>query len=244
LPEEDRRILEGTGSWEAFGWSPDGSQLAVAEWISNAQNYLWHVDVGTGRRTALTVREGPPVRWAAAAFSRDGGSIYALGNFNGESNRLWRRDLKKGEWAAVSRKDEVLEGFAISPDGRTLALVVDRGADSLLRIQDVSGRDRPAVALPPGVISDLLWHPGGREVGFSLSGGRTFHDVYSVNVESGGRAMDVQRNRRRESGSVARRRARALEKLRRSHDSRRSLPAACAIRRTEASDHQRARRAG
>ena len=184
-PAGDRRILENTGSWAALAWSADASQLAVVELTSNAQNYLWLVDVASGRRTALTDREGPPVRWAAAAFSRDGGSIYALGNLGGESIRLWRRDLNKGEWTAVSRKDEALEGFALSPDGRTLALIVDRGADSQLRLQDVSGRDRPAVALPPGVISDLLWHPGGREVGFSLTGGRTFHDVYSVNIETG-----------------------------------------------------------
>ena len=184
-PAEDRRILEGTGTWFPLDWSPDGSRLVVVEMISNAQNYLWLVDVASGRRTALSDREGPPVRWAAAAFARDGNSIFALGNPGGESIRLWRRDLRKGDWVVFGRKDETLEGFALSPDGRTLALIVDRGADSLLRLQDVAGRDRPAAALPPGVISDLAWHPGGREIGFSLTGGRTFHDVYSVSVETG-----------------------------------------------------------
>ena len=184
-PAQDRRILEGNGAWEPLVWSPDGAQLAVLETISNAQTHLWIVDVASGRRTPLTDRESPPVRWQGAAFGGDGHTLYALGNLGGEMTRLWRRDLRSGEWVALGRKDEPLEGFALSPDGRTLALIVDRGADSLLRLQDVSGRDRPFPALPPGVISDLAWHPSGRELGFSLSGARTFHDVYSVNIESG-----------------------------------------------------------
>ncbi len=182
---EDRQILEGTGSWAPLVWSADGTQLVVVESISNAQTHLWLVDVASGRRTALTEREGPPVRWVAAAFAGDRKSLYALGNLGGESTRLWRRDLGKGEWVPVGRKDETIETFSLSPDGRTLAIVVDRGADSLLRLQDVTGHDRPSPTLPPGVISDLAWHPNGREVGFSLSGARTFHDVYSVNIESG-----------------------------------------------------------
>ena len=184
-PADDKRILEGSGSWAPLEWSADATQLVVVESPSNSQNHLWLLDVASGRRTALTEREGPPVRWVAAAFARDGKSIYALGNLGGESTRLWRRSLGKSEWVPIGRKDETIEGFSLSPDGRTLAMIVDRGADSLLRLQDVSGRDRPTAALPPGVISDLAWHPNGREVGFSLTGARTFHDVYSVSVESG-----------------------------------------------------------
>ena len=184
-PEKDRRVLEAAGTWLPLDWLPEGTKLLVQEFISNAQRRLWLVDAATGERTALTAQDGPPVRWDPATFSRDGRSIYALSNLGGEGTRLWRRNIAKGDWTAVTGPDETLEGFALSPDGRTLALVIDRGADSQLRLQDVSGRVRPAPALPPGVITDLAWHPGGREIGFSLQGARAFHDVYSVHVESG-----------------------------------------------------------
>jgi dipeptidyl aminopeptidase/acylaminoacyl peptidase len=84
----------------------------------------------------------------------------------------------------VTRSNESLEGYALSPDGRTLALIVDHGDTSSLRIRTLTGGDRGTIALPAGVISDLVWHPNGREIGFSLSGARTFHDVYSVIVGS------------------------------------------------------------
>jgi dipeptidyl aminopeptidase/acylaminoacyl peptidase len=184
-PRDDRRVLEGSGTWLPVQWSADGTQLLVLELISNANMHLWLVDVASGRRTAMSERTGGPVTWLPAAFGGDGKTIYALSNRGGEGTRLWRRDIAKGEWTAVSRPDETLEGFAISPDGRTLALVIDQGAGSALRIQDVSGKERAKPTVPPGVIEDLLWHPGGREIGFSLAGARSFHDVYSVDVTSG-----------------------------------------------------------
>jgi dipeptidyl aminopeptidase/acylaminoacyl peptidase len=182
--EDHRRILEATGTWIPLDWSPDGRHLLVVELISNAQMHLWLIDVASGGRTPLTDRESPPARWVPASFTPDGKSVLALSNKGGEATSLWRRDLAKGEWIAVTRSNESLEGYALSPDGRTLALIVDRGDTNTLRLQPLSGRERAPVAVPPGVISDLAWHPNGREIGFSLSGARMFHDVYSVVVDT------------------------------------------------------------
>jgi dipeptidyl aminopeptidase/acylaminoacyl peptidase len=183
-PEEDRIALEGQGTWIPLHWSSDESQILVAEAMSNAETRLWLVDVASGRRTALTERGAAPARWLSATFTPDGKSMYALSNIDGDVVRLWRRAVTAGDWQPVSRPGEAIEEFALSPDGRTLALVVDRGADTVLRLRDPSGRERAAPILPPGVITDLLWHPSGREIGFSLGGARTFHDVYSVDVRS------------------------------------------------------------
>lgn len=182
--EDHRRILEGTGTWIPLDWSPDGRQLLVVELISNAQMHLWLIDVASGGRTPLTDRESPPARWAPASFTPDGKSVFALSNKGGEGTSLWRRDLAKSEWTSVTRSNESLEGYALSPDGRTLALIVDRGDTNTLRLLPLSGRERAPLAVPPGVVSDLAWHPNGREIGFSLSGARMFHDVYSVAVDT------------------------------------------------------------
>lgn len=182
--EDHRRILEATGTWIPLDWSPDGRQLLVVEQISNAQMHLWLIDVASGGRTPLTDRESPPARWVPASFTPDGKSVLALSNKGGEATSLWRRDLAKGEWIAATRSNESLEGYALSPDGRTLALIVDRGDTNTLRLQPLSGRERAPVAVPPGVISDLAWHANGREIGFSLTGSRMFHDVYSVAVDT------------------------------------------------------------
>jgi len=36
--------------------------------------------------------------------------------------------------------------------------------------------------VPPGVVSELQWHPKGTDLGFSLAGSRAFSDVYSIDV--------------------------------------------------------------
>ena len=182
--EDQRRIVEGTGTWIPVDWSPDGRQLLVVELLSNAQTHLWLIDVASGARTPLTDRNSPPARWVPASFSPDGKSIFALSNKSGEGTSLWRRDLTKADWTPVTRPNESLEGYALSPDGRRLALIVDRGDTNTLRLQSLSGREYGPIAVPAGVISDLVWHPKGREIGFSVSGARMFHDVYSVVVDS------------------------------------------------------------
>jgi dipeptidyl aminopeptidase/acylaminoacyl peptidase len=184
-PEGDRLVLEGTGTWIPLDWSPDGSRLLVLEMFSNADTRLWVVDERSTRRTPLTNRDGSPARWHPAAFTGDGRSVIALSNAAGEGNRLMRRTVEGGEWTPVGPADENVESFALSRDGRTLAIAIDQGAETRLRIQDLSGRVRATPALPPGVVADLTWHPGGREIGFSLAGARSFSDVYSISVATG-----------------------------------------------------------
>jgi dipeptidyl aminopeptidase/acylaminoacyl peptidase len=125
------------------------------------------------------------VRWQSAAFSPDGKRIYGLANLQGESMRVWYREGTTAEWTPLTPENEPLEGFALSPDGRTLALAIDRGESSELRLADATGRPRSRPKLPIGVIEDLAWHSSGQHVAFSLAGARSFHDVYSVHVATG-----------------------------------------------------------
>ena len=204
-PPVDNPLVEAGGMWLPLAWSADETRLLAIEMISNAQTYLWVVDAATGVKTALSDRQGAPVRWfdiarsqTAAALSPDGKTVYGMANLGGERTRLWQRAVDGGEWRALSPDTESLEGFALSPDGRTLALVVDRGEGSELRLADATGRVRSTPAVPFGVIDDLTWHVSGQSLAFSLAGSRAFHDVYSVDVRSG----KVERWTRSESGGA------------------------------------------
>ncbi len=85
----------------------------------------------------------------------------------------------------VTPERDAIEGFALSPDGQYPGRRRRRGEGSELRLTDLSGRPRATPTLPVGVIDDLLWHPSGKEIAFSHTGARSFHDVYSVNVATG-----------------------------------------------------------
>jgi dipeptidyl aminopeptidase/acylaminoacyl peptidase len=182
-PGQARMIAKTDGAWSALDWSPDGTSILALESVSSSETYLWKIDVASGATIALTPRGGQPVSWSTAAFAGDGRTVYAAGNWTRETAGVWR--LSDGTWSPVTPADQIVEGFALAPRAGTMAVVIDLGSTSSLRIFDASGRQTSAPALPPGVITDLAWHQSGREVGLSLAGGRAFNDVYSVDAASG-----------------------------------------------------------
>jgi len=190
-PSTKRRLFEAEGSWNPHDWSPDGSTVLVYEVISNAEGYLWRVDVKTGERKAITPRDGDKVPWYTARFSPDGRRVYAVSDRQGGEWRVWRCDLATGAWTAVTpdgvRVDNTSNaGYAQSPDGSLLAVIVDRGSTSELQLIDTTTLKARTVPLPAqGIVSNLLWRPGSRELGFTLSSVRSQGDVYSLDASLG-----------------------------------------------------------
>lgn len=186
-PGSARLVAQVEGIWRVEDWSPDDRELLVVESPSaTSETYLWRVNVRDGARTALSPRDGEPVAWFMARFSPDGKSIYAIGNYRSEADRLLRLDLTTREWQPLTPDGAVVDSFDLSADGRLLAVVVDSGTSSELRILDAkSGKPRTDVALPPGTISTVAWHPRANEVAFTFAGARTFNDVYSMDLDGG-----------------------------------------------------------
>jgi len=185
-PASDRMLAELQGNWSVLDWSPDDKQLLVLESVSSSsETYLWTMNAETGQMVALTDRSGGQVLWSDAEFSADGRSVYALGDRGLEIPRLWRCDLASRRWAAVTADGDAIETFAVSPDGRHIAVAVDRDAVSHLAVLDTArSRPQPIPALPAGVISRLAWHPRGGELAIVFAGARTFRDVFSLRLSS------------------------------------------------------------
>ena len=161
-PASDRMLAQLEGTWEVLDWSPDDRELLVLESVSSSsETYLWRMDSTTGARTAVTTRGGRHVLWTDARFSHDGRSIYALGDRESEQQRLWRYETAANRWEPVTSEDDVIEAFSESPDGRRIAVVVDRDAMSHLQILDGNDkrvrvstkapcwRDQPGSLAPP-----------------------------------------------------------------------------------------------
>ena len=187
-PASDRTLAQLEGTWEVLDWSPDDRELLVLESVSSSsETYLWRMDSTTGATTAVTTRGGRHVLWTDARFSHDGRGIYALGDRESEQQRLWRYETAANRWEPVTSEDDVIEAFSESPDGRRIAVVVDRDAMSHLLILDGNDkRVRMSPKLPAGVISRVAWHPRGDLLAFVYAGARTFNDVYTLDPSKGG----------------------------------------------------------
>jgi dipeptidyl aminopeptidase/acylaminoacyl peptidase len=193
-PASRRRIIEAEGNWSPQDWTPVGATILVNDIFSNAETYLWRVDVKTGERKAITPREGEKAAWFNARFSADGRKIYALSDRLGGDFRIWRCDVAKCVWTAVTPEGVRIDfpndgssgGFEISPDGTILAAVVDRGSDTDLQLIDLTTLKARSIAMPTrGVISQLRWRPGSRELGFTLASLKAQGDVYSLDASLG-----------------------------------------------------------
>lgn len=190
-PSSMRRLVEGEGSWGPEDWSPDGSTILANEVFSNVETYLWRVDVKTGQKTPVTRRgDGMKAVWYNARFSSDGKKVYAISDRDGEG-RVWRCDVAACAWTPVTADGVAVDlspgaGFEISPDGSVLAVIIDRGSETELRIVDLTTlKSRPLPAIPKGAITNVHWRPGSREVGFTLASNKSQGDAYSVDTSLG-----------------------------------------------------------
>ena len=190
VPASKRRLADFEGPWSPQDWSPDGSTLLANEVFGNAETYLWRVDVKTGAKTALTPRDGEKASWYNARFSNDGKQVYAVSDRTGEW-RIWRCAVAACKWMPVSPEGVAVDGalasiFELSPDGQMLAAVIDRGATTELQVFDLGTlKPRTLPDIPKGLVSQIRWRPGSREVAFSLATVRSQGDAYSVDTSLG-----------------------------------------------------------
>jgi dipeptidyl aminopeptidase/acylaminoacyl peptidase len=192
------------GGWEALDWSPDARTLLVREGISVNESYLWLIDVESGRMTPLIGRAGPDpqkdpfalraeketVAYAEGRFAPDGKKgIYAVTDRDAEFMRLVYLDLetRRHEPITAAIKWDI-DTFDVSPDGRTLCVVVNEDGVGTLRLYDAGSRaELPRPQLPPGSVRGCQFHERLPELAFNLVSARSPFDVYSLDL-SGARA--------------------------------------------------------
>ena len=188
-PATDRLLLrvEG-GGWAVTDWSPDDRRLLVVETISINRSFVWLVDAATGEKTELTRRaERDTVAYRDARFSRDGRRVYLTTDLGSEFLRLSSLDLATRRITPLTGDiPHDVTSFEPSPDGRTIAFVVNADGLSRLHLLDTgTGRHRPVRNLPAGLVGGLRWHRAGGVLGFTLSNVRSAGDVYALDAGTG-----------------------------------------------------------
>jgi poly(3-hydroxybutyrate) depolymerase len=184
-PSSLRLVAESDGTWVVSRWSPDDSELIVMQAPTNERKFLWRVKVATGEKTPLTPDDA--ARWSEPQYTPDGKTVFASSNRQGDIVRVWRTDVNNVNWTPVTKDGEAIESFALSPDGRTLAVAFDSTTASRVELLDaMTSAVRVAPKLPAGqLLGSPQWRPGGAELALTLWSLRSFGDVYAVNAKSG-----------------------------------------------------------
>jgi dipeptidyl aminopeptidase/acylaminoacyl peptidase len=185
-PTSDRLAarLEG-GTWAVADWSPDDRRLLLLDAVSINLTFLYLVDAATGEKTELTPRRNADtIAYFNPRFAADGKGIFLTTDQGSEFSRLAYMDLGTRAITPITTTIEHdVAGFELSPDGRTIAFLVNADGVSQLYLLDIrTRRYRQVQRIPVGSLGNLTWHRAGGMLGFTLSTARSSGDVYSLDL--------------------------------------------------------------
>ena len=159
------RLAALEGPHTLHGWRPDG--VAV---IYGAAPRTFEADLfeaATGQPRPLTPHAGD-WRHQTPRWRQDGGAFWLLTDRGREHLGVAVME-PGGEPRFIYAPEHDVEKLEVSPDGTTLAVVVNEAGYSRLRLLDgASGEVVAEPAHPPGAITKISWHPGGAAVAFDL----------------------------------------------------------------------------
>jgi len=185
-PSTARPVAETDGVWSVVDWTPDDRAVLAIERRSAAESYLWHVDLQNGEMTPLTPSSGPRISYTGATFASSGSVAYVATDADSEFLRLARLDVATGQLTPLTPETGDVEEFALSPDEKTGAVVINEEGRGVLHLIDLSsGRERPAPGLPAGRVTGVAWHRNGEDLAVEMGSVRSDSDVFSINVPSG-----------------------------------------------------------
>jgi dipeptidyl aminopeptidase/acylaminoacyl peptidase len=188
-PAKTRKVatLPGTG-WGKFSFSFDAKRVAFLEFKSVNETYVWLMDLATGTRKRVLPAEGVtparPIATVDLNFARDGKGLFLATDRDSEFRKLAYFDLASGELEYFGDGgDWDVEGIALSPNGKTLAVITDEGGIGVLRLYDAdTHRALPRPQLPIGTVSDPVWHENSRDLAVNVASARSRSDAYAIDT--------------------------------------------------------------
>jgi len=159
------RLVRGAVAGYAPAWSPDGTKVAFSRFMGG-DVYYDLVIVGADGKGLRKVTSGHDDRWAAWAPD---GTIYFL---RLDDCQVYSVEPGGGRPTRITRLDYVA-GFALSPDGKRLALW-DSANDRLVLLP-ANGHGKPVVLVTEvhNMIKAnwgcLAWSPDGKAIAFAAS---------------------------------------------------------------------------
>ena len=174
---------DGVG-WVVQDFAPDDTRLLVARYVSITESYLYELSLIDGSLTPLL---DPDLRVAVsqAEYTPDGKGVFFTSDLGAEFLRLHELDLASGSVRVLTADIAWdVEEFAVSSGGAFLAFTVNENGYSHLYVWRLPSGARVALPeVPRGVISELMFHPDGNRIGFTLRLPTAPADVYSIHLE-------------------------------------------------------------
>jgi dipeptidyl aminopeptidase/acylaminoacyl peptidase len=178
-------LEEEEGAYSPLDFSPADDRLLVSRYLSINESRLYEIDLATGERRPL-LDEDLSVAIGMASYDADGSGVYFTSDLGAEFVRLHHLDLASGEIEVLTADVPWnVEGFALSPDGQRLALVINEEGFSRLVVWQLPGHRPLALPeLPAGVITALQFSADSQNVALSLAAPTAPADIWTLSLEA------------------------------------------------------------
>lgn len=179
-PASRRVIHKGQGAISPLAFSPDGATLVLHKDISVQSSKRYLLDIAAGELTEIRPTKTEIAYDGQAEFTPDGRAILMRSDEGSEVSRLVSYDLKTGKFTPVADGGRwEVEGYDLSPDGRTLAYAINEDGRSRVVVRDmITRRALPQPDLPVGVINGLAFSQDSQRLAISLNSATSPSDVW------------------------------------------------------------------
>ena len=187
--EDPVRVTGFEGSWHARDFSDDGEWLLVGRYEKVDRTQLWRVHLPSGEAERLTPEDAPAAYHGI--FSPDPQVLYVITDRFGEFRQLYRVDLdvrrESKRWTLLTGDIPWnVEDLELSPDGETLAFVVNEEGYRSLRLLDVeTGVVTKPAGLDAGLVSGLRFAADANVLGLTMSGPTMPGDAFTLDLDRG-----------------------------------------------------------
>jgi dipeptidyl aminopeptidase/acylaminoacyl peptidase len=197
-PKGAKRVTEAEGTWSPVQFSPDGSRLLIVHERSIQDADLFALEIGSGKLTQLTPKEGK-ASVAAARWSADGKGVYLVTDRWSNFNQLYLLDKSGKETPLSPDLKWDVEELAVADDGSRVAFAVNEDGISRLYVLD-RHRHPQHIALPGNPVIGNLDFPRRRAdvLAVTFQTATQPADVYEVDL----RGVRVVRWTRSEVGGL------------------------------------------
>ncbi len=185
-----RRIAKNTGIGQITDVSDDNARAVLYRMKSRSDSNLFLVDVQGGGEALLTPHE-PPGSFGGGLFAPDGKTIYLVSNRDSDLAAFGRVVIgANGQPGAIeviaSRDDAELQGFELSPDGTSAALLWNAAGKSELDFIDLKTlKLTTGPRLPAEIAGGMTFSRDGKRLALTLSGAGAPQDIWILDVAAG-----------------------------------------------------------
>lgn len=185
---ESAILLQNTDNYNIpAALSPDGRFLLYNKMNGISENYLWMLDITTGKAEKVH-KEGSFAQYEHPCWEKDSRGFYLATDYDSDFVYVARYCLETGALTRVYEPGWDVDGLSLSADGRYLAVCVNEDGYSRVRLLDLKLGGSVNLPQPPNGVANSYFGfgfaPFGHTLVFGLMSVKRPGNVWALNPDA------------------------------------------------------------